>query len=81
MREFNVKIEKIIVMSNLAGKVWLKLMIPNFCPVYLECFESYPTAARNDTEDNKKISNDQELIQSDPTSCLKTKRETAKYIY
>ena len=31
---------------------------------------------------NKKISNDQELIQSDPTSCpaLKTKRETTKYI-
>ena len=29
---------------------------------------------------SKKISNDQELIQSDPTSCLKTKREIAKYI-
>ena len=29
---------------------------------------------------SKKISNDQELIQSDPTSSLKTKREITKYI-
>ena len=29
---------------------------------------------------SKKISNDQELIQSNPRSCLKTKRETTKYI-
>ena len=29
---------------------------------------------------SKKISNDEELIQSDPTSCLKTKREITKYI-
>ena len=29
---------------------------------------------------SKKISNDQELIQSDPTSCPKTKREITKYI-
>ena len=30
---------------------------------------------------SKKISNDQEPIQSDPTPALKTKRETTKYIY
>ena len=29
---------------------------------------------------SKKISNDQELIQSDPTSCPQTKREITKYI-
>ena len=29
---------------------------------------------------SKKVSNDQELIQSDPTSRLKTKREVTKYI-
>ena len=29
---------------------------------------------------SKKISNDQELIQLDPTSALKTKREITKYI-
>ena len=29
---------------------------------------------------SKKISNDQELIQSDPTSCPQNQRETTKYI-
>ena len=31
-------------------------------------------------EKSKNISNDQELILSDPISCLKTKREITKYI-
>ena len=37
----NVKIEKIIVMSNLTRKFWLKFMIPNFfCPVYIHSYNS-----------------------------------------
>ena len=31
-------------------------------------------------QESKKISNDQELIQSDPTSCLENQRETTKYL-
>ena len=35
---------------------------------------------RNRYNRSKKISNDQELIQSDPTSCPQTKREITKFI-
>ena len=51
--------------------------------VIFHCSGKLTHAAANLTDrarQSKKISNDQELIQSDPISCLKTKREITKYI-
>ena len=40
---------------------------------------SHEQTQSNGVKPSKKISNDQELIQSDPTSCPQTKREITKY--
>ena len=45
----------------------------------LMCKQNFITSLFQNLE-SKTISNDQELIQSDPTSCPQTKREITKYI-
>ena len=54
------------------------------CGIYdliLEQFVKYVTSYRSSLwKQSKEISNDQELIQSDPTSCPQNQREITKYI-
>ena len=49
----------------------------SLCPLL---FRGYLYSNFSFGEESKKISNDQELIQSDPFPALKTKREITKYI-